>query len=64
MLPGNIYADPTVTRYHKTQLLGVKDGTMCEQTKALAEPITQEMMCSMRSGAATTFTQVPKRATH
>ena len=29
MLPGNVYADPTVTRYHKTQLLGVKDGAIC-----------------------------------
>ena len=29
MLPGNVYADPTVTRYHKTQLLGVKDNTIC-----------------------------------
>ena len=28
MLPGNVYADPTVTRYHKTQLLGVKDGAI------------------------------------
>ena len=28
MLPGNVYADPTVTRYHKTQLLGVKDNTI------------------------------------
>lgn len=27
-LPGNVYADPTVTRYHKTQLLGVKDGAI------------------------------------
>lgn len=27
-LPGNSYTDPAVTRYHKTQLLGVKDGTM------------------------------------
>ena len=25
-LPGNSYADPTITRYHKTQLLGIKDG--------------------------------------
>lgn len=25
-LPGNTYADPTITRYHKTQLLGIKDG--------------------------------------
>jgi hypothetical protein len=29
MLPGNVYADPTVTRYHKTQLLGIKDGAIC-----------------------------------
>ena len=28
MLPGNVYTDPTVTRYHKTQLLGVKDGAI------------------------------------
>ena len=27
-LPGNTYADPTVTSYHKTQLLGVKDGVI------------------------------------
>ena len=25
-LPGNVYADPTITRYHKTQLLGIRDG--------------------------------------
>lgn len=35
MLPGNIYADPTVTRYHKTQLLGVKDGAICGKYKFL-----------------------------
>ena len=28
LLPGNQYADPTITRYHKTQLLGVKDGSI------------------------------------
>ncbi len=27
-LPGNVYGDPTITRYHKTQLLGIKDGTI------------------------------------
>jgi hypothetical protein len=27
-LPGNTYADPTITKYHKTQLLGIKDGTI------------------------------------
>jgi len=25
-LPGNVYADPTITRYHKTQLLDLKNG--------------------------------------
>ena len=25
-LPGNVYADPTITRYHKTQLLGLQNG--------------------------------------
>jgi hypothetical protein len=27
-LPGYVYADPTITKYHKTQLLGVKDGSV------------------------------------
>jgi hypothetical protein len=27
-LPGNSYADPTITKYHKTQLLGIKDHTI------------------------------------
>lgn len=27
-LPGNVYGDPTITRYHKTQLFGVKDGAI------------------------------------
>ena len=27
-LPGNSYADPTITRYHKAQLLNVKDGAV------------------------------------
>lgn len=25
-LPGHTYADPKITRYHKSQLLGLKDG--------------------------------------
>ena len=28
MLPGNVYSDPTITRYHKTQLLGINQGTI------------------------------------
>ena len=35
MLPGNVYADPTVTRYHKTQLLGVRDGAICGKLKQI-----------------------------
>jgi len=27
-LPGNSYADPTITRYHKTQLLGLTNGVI------------------------------------
>lgn len=27
-LPGNVYADPTITRYHKTQLFGISQGTV------------------------------------
>ena len=27
-LPGNSYADPTITRYHKTQLFAIKDHTI------------------------------------
>ncbi len=41
-LPGNSYADPTITRYHKTQLLGVRDGTMlgkCTQPVQATSPI-------------------------
>lgn len=34
-LPGNSYADPTITRYHKTQLLNVRDGAM--QGKCLSK---------------------------
>lgn len=64
MLPGNVYADPTITRYHKTQLLGIKDGTICEQTKALTEPLSAEMLESMKSGAAQSFSGVPKRPAH
>ena len=35
MLPGNVYTDPTITRYHKTQLLGVKDGAIQGKHKFL-----------------------------
>ena len=37
-LPGNTYADPTINRYHKTQLLGIKDGTITGKCKLPAQP--------------------------
>ena len=70
-LPGNVYADPTITRYHKTQLLGVKDGiitgkcatnvTLVEKTTNLQENIDDTMLTSMREGAATGLTGMPQR---
>jgi len=61
MLPGNVYADPTVTRYHKTQLLGVKDNTICEKNTSLKEPADMSILTSMRTGAPQALTGVPKR---
>lgn len=61
MLPGNVYADPTVTRYHKTQLLGVKDGTICEKTISLKEPTDAAMLASMQEGGVSNFTGIPQR---
>lgn len=52
MLPGNTYADPTITRYHKTQLLGIKDGTICEKTSNLQENVNPLLLGSMREGVA------------
>jgi len=60
-LPGNVYADPTITRYHKTQLLGVKDGIITEKTTNLQENIDDTMLTSMREGAATGLTGMPQR---
>jgi len=64
MLPGNKYEDPSVTRHHKTQLLGIKDGTICEQTKFLTEPIDSAMLTDMRGGASMNFNGVPNRPKH
>ena len=49
-LPGNTKQDPTITRHHKTQLLSVKDGAVCEQTTALKENIDPNILQSMREG--------------
>jgi len=47
-LPGNVYADPTITRYHKTQLLGIQNGIITEKTNYLREPMNEELLQSMR----------------
>jgi len=52
-LPGNVYADPTITRYHKTQILGLQNGVITEKLTALKEPVNAELLASMRSGGAT-----------
>ena len=60
-LPGNEKQDPTVTRYHKTQLLGVKDGTIVEKTTALKEEQDYALLQSMREGNPLKLTGIPVR---
>lgn len=62
-LPGNTAHDPTITRYHKTQLLGVKDGTITEKTKALKEDSDYGMLRSMYEGNPLKLTGIPVRHT-
>lgn len=53
MLPGNIYADPTVTRYHKTQLLGIKDNTICGKlTKSCPIKLLNPFFCAIEQTRA------------
>jgi hypothetical protein len=75
-LPGNTYADPTITRYHKTQLLAVKLGAMLgktkhskltqwiEKTTTLKEEIDNELIRSMRDGDPLKLTGIPARKAH
>lgn len=60
-LPGNTYADPTITRYHKTQLLGIKDNTITEKTVNLAENVNPDLLESMREGVPSHLTGIPNR---
>lgn len=60
-LPGNIYADPTITRYHKSQLLNIKDGSVQEKTVGLQETINQDLLTSMREGSTAGLTGMPQR---
>lgn len=34
-LPGNVYADPTVTRHHKTQILGLTNGVITGKSSSV-----------------------------
>lgn len=60
-LPGNTAQDPTITRYHKTQLLGVKDGTIVEKTTALKEGSDRALLRSMYEGNPLKLTGIPVR---
>ena len=62
-LPGNTAADPTITRHHKTQLLGLKDGTITEKTRALKENTDKELLKSMYEGNPLKLTGIPTRQT-
>jgi hypothetical protein len=61
-LPGNTAQDPTVTRYHKTQLLGVRDGAITEKNTALKEANDYELLRSMKEGNPLKLTGIPIRA--
>mmetsp|Transcript_2896 Transcript_2896/g.3394 ORF Transcript_2896/g.3394 Transcript_2896/m.3394 type:complete len:461 (+) Transcript_2896:24-1406(+) len=60
-LPGNIQQDPTITRYHKTQMLGVKDGSMTEKVTAYKEDQDYALLQSMREGNPLKLTGLPQR---
>jgi hypothetical protein len=60
-LPGTTYADPTITRYHKTQLLGVKDGVQTEKTVNLQEDVNPDLLESLRETRPMGGTYVSRR---
>lgn len=60
-LPGNEQHDPTITRYHRSQLLGVKDGAMTEKTVHLKENQDYSLLQSMREGNPLKLTGMPQR---
>jgi len=51
-LPGNVYADPTITRYHKTQLLGLQNGVITEKTSYLKEDVSPDMLQTMKDSCS------------
>jgi len=60
-LPGNSYADPTINRYHKTQLLGIKDGTITEKTVNLQENVNPDLIATMTQGVPSQLSGVRGR---
>jgi hypothetical protein len=54
-LPGMSYADPTLTRYHKTQILDLKNGIITEKTTNLQEPINEDLLASMKQSGGPTL---------
>ena len=60
-LPGNTQQDPTMTRHHKNQLLGVKDGTICERIIGKDEDKDPNMLETMKNTNLLRHTGFPSR---
>jgi hypothetical protein len=60
-LPGNEQHDPTITRYHKTQLLNAKDGAMLEKGTIFKEDKDEALLQSMKEGNPLKLTGMPQR---
>jgi len=60
-LPGNSYADPTITRYHKSQLFGVTDHIQTEKTVSLQENVDPALLTSMKEGVPNQLTGISQR---
>ena len=58
-LPGHQFSDPTITRYHKTQVLNYKDGSTQEKTTAIEENVDEALLEKMRTGQPLKLTGVP-----
>lgn len=61
-LPGNVYSDPTITRYHKTQLLDLKNGIITEKTTNLQEPVDHQLLDQMKTQGANTLNETQRPA--
>ncbi len=59
-LPGNSYNDPTVTKFHKSQLLNCKDGANLEKISDQGG-VDQDLLEKMRTGEPWKATGIPSR---